>query len=458
MIDLLRQVLPYSLIIYFIVRAFKEPLYLLGIPFMMFMNESVFFESLKIFRIPGRLQPALVFIWFVVFWLASIIIRFYKKSESLGNKPKLNELDICIIGLMIVSLTGLVMTIINYSDIKGVLKEFINLTSLFLCYFIIKEWISDDKPEVIVKFFFSLVIVNTISSMLYILNQGLNINIYPKEEYVLEIFNRMQFARAFTFAPHLLTFSVAYLLIFKENRFIIYTLLLALNLLAIFITYTRSTIANTIIIFLLYFVLTGLKKRSLLLMLKNFLIYGLFGVVSFIIVLKVFPESTYYLVNRFAQVTHTKSYSEPNNMKYRFIMTERVLSKVDDKDKILGIGPVTENQVPYIPEMDQATSDLVWTGVIFRWGFVGLIVICLLYILSLIKAFKFYFKSQGIVSELTLFLLLVIISQIPESFVSWTFLSRDSYAIGFWNIAILSAIAGKHSIGRSIQKESVSDE
>jgi len=453
MIELLRQVLPYALIIFFVIKAFKEPIYLLGIPFLMFMNESVFFENLKIFRVPGRLQPALIFIWFVIFWAASKIIRFYKESQVSGNKLKLNELDICIIGLIIISVYGLGMTIIKYSDAEGVFKEFINLASLFVCYFIMKEWIYIDKPEVIVKFLFSLVIVNSVASMLYILNQGLKIDIYPKEEYVLEIFNRMQFARAFTFAPHLLTFSVAYLLIFKENKFIIYTLLLALTLLAIFITYTRSTIATAIIIFLLYFVFTGLKKRSLLLMLKNFMIYGLFGAISFVIVLKVFPESTYYLVNRFAQVAHTKSYSEPNNMKYRFIMTKRVLSKVENKDKILGNGPVTENQVPYMPELNQATSDLVWTGVIFRWGFVGLFLICLLYVLSLIKAFKFYFKSQGILSDLTLLLLLVMISQIMESFVSWTFLCGDSYATGFWYFAFLSVIVKMGSNDRFVKKE-----
>jgi hypothetical protein len=458
MIDLLRHVLPYILIIFFVIKAFKEPVYLLGIPFLMFMNESVFFEFIKIFRVPGRLQPALIFMWFVIFWIGSKIIRFYKKSDTISNSSRLNEMDICAMGLVLVSFFGLGMTIINYSNIEGVFKEFLNLSSLFLCYFIIKDWVSEDKPEVIVKFLFSLVIINCIVSILYILNQGLNIRIYPKEEYVLEIFNRIQFARAFTFVPHLLTFSVAYLLIFKEKRFIGFTLLLALNLFAIFVTYTRTTILNAIVIFLLYFILTGLKKRSLPLMLKNFLVYGLFGVIGFLIVVKVFPENTNYLVNRFSQITKTSSYTEPNNIKYRFIMTGRVLSKVDKDKKILGMGPVTDKQIPYMAELNLATSDLVWTGVIFRWGFAGLILICLLYIFSLIKAFRFFFKSQGIISELTLLLLLVMISQIIESFVSWTFLSRDSYAVGFWYFALLSATTRMGSTRRFPEIEQVEDE
>lgn len=51
-------------------------------------------------------------------------------------------------------------------------------------------------------------------------------------------------------------------------------------------------------------------------------------------------------------------------------------------------------------------------------------------------------KSEGVISDLALMFLLFIISQIIESFVSWTFMSGHGYATGLWYFAMLSALIG----------------
>ena len=152
MIELIRLVFPYLLILYFVVKGIKEPLYFLGIPFLMFMSESIFFEGVKIFRIPGSLSFGLMFIWIVFLWIVSIFIYNNKKSD-IDNTRTLNALDFCIISLLIISSAGLVMTIINYSILTDVFKEFIILISMFACYFIIKNWSSHNKPELLVSFY-----------------------------------------------------------------------------------------------------------------------------------------------------------------------------------------------------------------------------------------------------------------------------------------------------------------
>jgi O-antigen ligase len=90
--------------------------------------------------------------------------------------------------------------------------------------------------------------------------------------------------------------------------------------------------------------------------------------------------------------------------------------------------------------MEITTHDLVWTGVVFRWGFIGLVLFVLLYLVSIFKAFSLFIKRDDILSKLALLFLLVIVSQFIESFISSTFLSSDRYAMGLWYIAILSSL------------------
>ena len=139
MIAIFRLVLPILLLLYFIVKGIKSPLFFLGIPFLIFMRESIFFTNIKLFFIPGKLGLILGFIWLVLFWILFSIIRIFKKPDKIYNTLRLNELDYCIIGLMILTGIGLGTAIINYSLLNGVIIEFINLISLFAGFFIIKN-------------------------------------------------------------------------------------------------------------------------------------------------------------------------------------------------------------------------------------------------------------------------------------------------------------------------------
>jgi len=443
MIELIRLVLPYLLILYFVVRGIKEPLYFLGIPFLMFMSQSIFFEDVKIFKIPGSLSFGLMFLWLVLFRIVSIIIipRDKEKNE-ISNTNRLNALDYCIIGLILISFVGLGVTIINYSVLTDVFKEFIILISLFACYFIIKNWSSKNKPKLLVNFLYSLVIINSIASLFYVLHQGLHFNIYKSVESAADIVQGVEITRNFYFMPQFLPFSIAFILVFFEKRSFVFYLLLTVNLLAIFISYTRSSVINAAIIFLFYFFLIGLKKGRIGLVLRNVFIYGVFGVLGLVVLSKIFPANTKFLMNRFSELSETSATSGPNNIEYRFIMTRTIISNIDEDKKIFGMGPVTENQVSLVRAMRQTTADMVWTGVIFRWGFIGLILFILLYIFSIIKAFFFYMKSEDVLSDLALLFLLFIISQIIESFVSWTFMSGHGFATGLWYFAMLSALVG----------------
>jgi hypothetical protein len=458
MIELIRVGFPYLLVLFFIVKGIKEPLYFLAIPFLMFMSESIFFEGVTIFKMPGSLNYALIFIWLVVLRIVSVVLTGNKVIDVEIYNQRINALDYCILGLILITVIGLGMTIINYSVLTDVIKEFIVLISMFVCYFIIKNWTANNKPELLVNFLYSLVIVNTFASFFYVLHQGLHFNFYNFEEYSTEVFQGQQITRTFWFMPQFLPFSIAFLFVFKERRPFVFYLLLIVNLLAIYISYTRSSIINAAFIFFFYYFFTGIKTGKIGLFFRKVFVYGIIFILGILIMSKLLPANTKYFLNRFTELKETSATSEPNNLEYRFIMTGIIISSIDDNDKILGMGSVTENQISWIPAMDLATSDMVWAGVIFRWGFIGFILFILLYVFSLTNAFFFYLKSEGVLSDLALMFILFIISQIIEGFVSWTFMSAHGFATGLWYFAMLSALLGSNKVEGLSNKKILSNE
>jgi hypothetical protein len=442
MIETFRLVFPYMLVLYFVIKGIKEPLYFLGIPFLMFMSESIFFEGAKLFRMPGSISYSLMLVWLIILRISSIFIQNNNEDEQYSRNSGLNGIDFCIIGLILITTFGLVMTMINFKLLTDVLKEFVTLISLFVSYFIIKNWTSNNKPELWVNFLFSLVVVNSIASLFYVLHQGMHLNIYKIEELSTEVFQNEEITRNFYFMPQFLPFSIAFLLVFKEKTSFIFYALITINLLAVFISYTRSAIINAGLIFLLYFLFLGLKKGTMGLVVKNVLLFALSALLVFFVLSKVLPSNTNYFVRRFSELSETSPTSGPNNMEYRFLMTSIIISHMEEDKRILGEGPLTQNQLPLVTQMRQATSDMVWCGVIFRWGFVGLMLFILLYLISGVKAFIYFMRSEGLLADLGLFFLLYIISQMIESFFSWTFMSGHGFATGLWYLAMLSALIG----------------
>lgn len=439
----IRHILPYLILLFFIIKGNKQFLFFLAVPFLIFMSNSIFFENVKPFQIPGSLQNILIFIWLFLLWLLSKIVT-KQKAEKHPYHNKLNATDLCIVALLIISTIGLIRTVSHYSLIQGVIQEFFLETSLLFAYFIIKDWFSSSKPDVIAEFLYAIVIVNSLSALLFLLHQGFHFNIYTTEEYLSESFDGQEITRSFWFMPQFLFFSVAFLLVFKK-KYPFSIALLIINLSAIIITYTISAIMITMLTIIFYFVLTGLKDGRLGSTIGNLLKYALMAIAGFLILWKLLPANINYLISRVSEHTESEyTIKEENDMEVRFTNTKLMIAKID-RDKIfLGMGPVTEYQSPKVAEMKGNTADIAWSGVIFYWGFIGLSIFVLIFLFSSFQAFNFFMKFEGITSDLALMLLLFIISQFIDSFDSWTFLSAHGVAVGLWYFALMSALPRLH--------------
>jgi hypothetical protein len=381
--------------------------------------------------------------WLIIFWIILRFInasRFGSKNYPLNNKSERNSMDYIVIGLMIISIVDLFITYVENVYLDHVFEEFVTIFALFIGFFIIKNILSYFNILLLKEFLFIIVLVNSLASCLYILHQGLHIFLYHNNEYISEIFQGELITRTFWFMPLLWFFSISYLFIFKKNKSFITYVLLFINLIALFISYTRSFLVITFFIFVLYSLLNGYKENNFLAVAKNIIWTILIGIVLFVAISKFFPANADYFLSRFKELKQGANNIESNSLLYRFSKTGEIFDRIDKDKLLIGYGPVTQTQIPLVSSMSIVNYDLVWTGVVFRWGIVGLVLFVLLYVVSIIKAFYIFIENDGLLSKLALLLLLVIVSQVIESFVSSTFLSSDRYVMGLWYLGMLSGL------------------
>src|SRR5205814_3502171 len=186
MTHLIGKILPYILLLYFLIRSVREPIYLLGIPFLIFFQYCIFFDTVKIFNVPGSFGRDIVFlIWLGITWCIyssrPLIQPGYKRQGFYVDKD-INLMEWIIIGLLVLSLIGLFLVYQEYVQRKDVLKEFFSLIALFLGFFILKSIICYTSLLSLKDFFFSIVLINSFASVLYILDQGLHISLYQQTD------------------------------------------------------------------------------------------------------------------------------------------------------------------------------------------------------------------------------------------------------------------------------------
>jgi len=424
----------------------------MGIPFLMFLRSSIFFESVEIFRIPFRSIESIdrnpditLLVWMIIFW---IIFRIRSENyPMLNNKNKIDIksfsiLDYSIVGLIVITVVGFGMVLKEYVVLDQVYDKFIVLLSLFVGFWIIRDTCSRVEINVLDKFLYNIVLVNSLASGLYFIHQGLHISIYSSatNEYLVTFFEGQVITRTFWFMPVLWFFSISYLLAMRRKKTIIDILLIGINILGIYISYTRSFLMIAILIFFVYFLLIGYKEKSLGNSIKNLLLGSIAAIAVFVAVSSFLPASTNYFLSRFKELEDQPATVQSNNLVYRFYKTERVIDRMNTSKRLFGYGSVTEKQNPFVKVVDGATADMGWAEVVFRWGFIGLVLFVLLYIGSMIKAFFLFLRTDGLVSQLSLMLLLTIISQVIEGFTSYTIMSPSRFAMALWYFGILSAL------------------
>ncbi len=450
-LNLIRLLLPLCILGYFLVKARHQPIFLLGIPFLMAMGNSIFFDYLKPFWIPGRITaPVNIFIWLVLVWFLLVSIGHFRQGRRLylrdffGPPVHLPE-DVIIGALALIWLFNSSASIYNTKDFEGVLLTCIRIGGLFLGFLMMRGIVAKATRKDLDSFLLALILTNCIAAILHILDSGFNLSFYQQIVSSDQQFQGITIERSFWFLPRF--YNLTFVYIFSRSKWKLYFwIILAINLISIFFTYTRTTLVFVAGISVLAIILTAVK-RNVFKALRRTIITVLAAVMLYTLIYSFYPVQLLFLIDRFVGQDISKL-STDGTFAIRVGWVDNSIRLIGPDRIWLGLGMETELSNPAAVYILPWTADITWVGILFRFGMLGVGLILFLFIALGIRTLQNYFKARdpGQEEYWLLFFLLVVIT-FSETFFSWTFLDPRNYTLGFWFVAF---IVSKIGDGRSI--------
>ena len=145
MIALVRIAVPWALLTLFLFRARRARIFLLGIPFLLFMNYSVFFDRMRLFHTPGRLpQYVLLALWMLIVWVAATgRVRLGGGPDSTGSASLIRHSflpeELGVLALSALVLGNIAVDSVRTADFAGSFGRGLGMLSMVLGYFLVRD-------------------------------------------------------------------------------------------------------------------------------------------------------------------------------------------------------------------------------------------------------------------------------------------------------------------------------
>jgi hypothetical protein len=444
-VNVVREIFPLALAAFFIYKGTHSRIYLLGIPFLMFMRSSVFFENARPFWIPGRFSPDThVVLWLIVVWLVCTNIIIPAKPGAARIRPFGHRLSLPEEALIVVvaayGVLQVAVTIVQNGDASRAFGEAQGFVYLFLGYFLVRAIVSTVSLVDVLAFVRTLVIVNTGAAVLFILHQAAGVTIYAGAEYYTTTFMGETITRTFYFMPQLLPLSIAY--IFSRRRWNAWTVIGALvNLAAVWISYTRSLAVIAVVIIVISLVTPALKKGQAGLVLSRALASVVVLAALLFGVTQLFPVQSEYFAGRLNEAVAAPSVTSVSNIENRENKIQVTYRSISRTDAMLGAGWVTAAQDPMAARVERMQSDIVWVPILYRLGLLGVALWVAVFAVFIWRAGKLAAKTSPEIELFGVVWLGVIVGLFLEGFLSWTFMQPGRHAMALWAFAFLGAVA-----------------
>ena len=248
----IRVVLPTVLLLYFFWRSLQQRVFVLGLPLLMNMYFSVFFDRLKPFWVPGSWQPAdHMMFWLVVTWILYFDLalpshrRVIRERRLLGPRLTMPEeaVLLVVVGYMLLKVGT---TAGHYMDLGTALSEARTSLFMFLGYFLLRGILCHAGRKDTLDLLAAVVVVNTMAAGLYVLHQGLHLYIYAGmiEYQYIEVGGEI-LTRSFYFMPQYLPLQSGSVARPKWNMF--WAGVFFVSLTAVWLSYTRALISVVVL-------------------------------------------------------------------------------------------------------------------------------------------------------------------------------------------------------------------
>jgi len=338
----------------------------LGLPFLMNMYYSIFFDRLRPFWIawwPGEWVPAdYMMLWLVATWAVyfDLMLPVHRRSvrarHLLGPRLSGPE-EFLLLGFAAYMVFKIGTTAIHYVDLGSAISEARVPLYVFLGYLLLRGILCHAGRADTVDFLAAILVVNTIAAGFYVLHQGLHLYIYQGAvEYQYIVVNGEILTRSFYFMPRYLLLAVAFCAA-KGKWNLLWFGVLSVTLAAIWVTYTRSLILVALVQIGVIVTVGLLKRRDAWPAVKRFLqismVTGVFVVAAFTLL----PAQSTYLFSRLVETNSSGSPLQDNNLQVRGTWWRTTNEWLGHDNRLLGAGFPSSTQDPRVTEIARMAPD-----------------------------------------------------------------------------------------------------
>jgi hypothetical protein len=440
-----RLVLPTVLLLYFLWRSLRQRVFLLGLPFLMDMYYSIFFEGLKPFWVPSQWMPAdHMMFWLLVTWIVYFDLLLPGRRRSVRERhlfgPRLSAPEeIVLVGFAAYMLFKVATTAVQYMDLGSAISQARIPLYVFAGYFLLRGILCHAGRKETVDFLAAIVVVNTIAAGLYVLHQGLHMYIYVGVvEYQHLVFNGEVLTRSFYFMPQLLPLAIAFCVAKRKwNAFWIGILLVTLA--AVWVSYTRTLVLVALVEIAVVLAVRLLKQRDAWPAAKRVLQIVLVMAVFVGAAITLLPTQSAYLFSRIAGTGSRGSALEDNNLQVRLTWWRTTNEWIGSDNRLLGVGFPSPAQDARATRVAQMAADLVWVPTVWNLGMIGVVGLICLFVAFGWRAVSMSFAGSDDAALLSVVLLGVIVGVFLQGFVQWTIFDPWHTPTALWFFALLAA-------------------
>jgi hypothetical protein len=441
-VGVLRLALPAALALWFIWKARGNGLFLLGIPVLMVMRGSVFFEHMKPFWVPGRFPEVTL----LMGWLAAVWIVTVWRRSRLGDTPiglfgagHILPEELPLVGIAL--LIG-VHALVAFT-VSGDLANAANLASgsfyLMMGYLLVRGIVSRATRAETAEFLAAVVIVNTLACGLFVLHQGLHLPIYQGAANITYFSSGQVISRATTFEPVFNLLALGFVLA-KRRWNGGWLVVLAITLLADLVSLTRTLLIAAAVGLVIGIVARELSRPDFSRVMRRAGTVVLGAIVAVVGFSRMAPAYWSFLLKRFGEFTSGNGV-RVQNWHVRAVHWDAVERVVAKSDLLFGLGFPRPASNPVDSHIWLWSSDMAWLPIMYIFGYLGLVLFGLLLVGFMVRALRLSLRPPELRRELALTYFIVVAMTVIMGFDNWTFMNPIVYPMGLMVFAFIAAEA-----------------
>ena len=467
MIRALSLLVPWALLGLFVYKALHTRIFLLGVPFLIYMDSSVYFDSMRIFHTPGRLSGYLQLLgWLVITW-ALIVQPFGAARDQPAPGQPLRAAaphrtflveEIALLAIAALALSHAAAIFSQTGDLGDAAGRALPTLTMIIGYYLVRDIVARTPAADMMRFVATLVLVSALASGLYVVHEGLHISVYPGADYYQTYFEGSLITRTFTFAPRFGLVFLAVAFIAAARRWTLaWGAVLAITLLGVWVSYTRSLLFAVGVAVALSVLAYELKHPSSRRLTRRLVLTVCLAGVAAFTLFAVLPTQSRYFEQRLSSLNGSQGVRADSSFFYRATRLSYTVSLLErNGDLTFGEGFPTARQDPNAPSVAVWGEDMAWLLVLYAFGLAGVVAFAALFVGFGARALWLFKRATDRDSEhLALTCFAALVAVLLTSLISRSFMEPTVLPMSLWLFAFVGGLAVRGAEAPVMVREAV---